>query len=117
MGILRVATGTGAEILRRLEQDFDELRPFIEDHVAWPAAEPAPDPLPFAPRTCRILAEAGREARLMQAERIGTGQLLLALCGETQGAASMVLALKGILHTHVRHWPLAGEDPVAFWQD
>ena len=118
LGILRAAEGTAATILKRLDQDFGELRRFVEENVARPASGSADDALiPFAPRTQQILSEARKEANQMRAEVIGTGHLLLALCSETQGAASMVLALKGILHTNVRHWPLRGEDPVAFWQD
>ena len=117
LGIIRVGDGTAATILERLGLDLDELRLFVEDIVAKPAREDGNGLPPFAPRTQRILGEAKREAYQMRIETIGTGHLLLALCSETQGAASMVLALKGILHTNVRHWPLRGEDPVAFWQD
>jgi hypothetical protein len=63
------------------------------------------------------MATAKAEAYLMREEIVGTGHLLLALSRETQGVASMCLALKGILYTNVRHWPLRGEDPHAFWQD
>ena len=118
LGILRADEGTAATILTRLDQNPDELRQFIEDTATRPASETGDDALlPFAPRTQGILGTAAAEAYLMREEVVGTGHLLLALCRETQGAASMCLSLKGIMHTNVRHWPLRGEDPHAFWRD
>ena len=118
LGILRADEGTAATILKRLGQDLDALRRFIEDNIARSASESRDGAfIPFAPLTQRIMGTAKREAYQMREEVVGTGHLLLALCQETQGAASMCLALKGILYTHARHWPLRGEDPHAFWQD
>ena len=119
LGILRVDEGTAATILKKLDQDLDELRRFIEGIAAEPVSEPGDDTfIPFAPLTQRIMATAKAEAYLMREEMVGTGHLLLALCRETQGIASMCLALKGILYTHARHWPILSEDPHGtFWQD
>ena len=118
LGILRADEGTAATILKRLDQDPDELRRFIEGNAAKPVSDPRDGAfIPFAPLTQRIMATAKAEAYLMREEIVGTGHLLLALSRETQGGASMCLALKGILYTNVRHWPLRGEDPHAFWQD
>ena len=115
LGILRDDEGTAATILKNLDQDPDELRRFIEGNVAKPAPETRDGTaIPFAPLTQRIMRAAKGEAYLMRENVVGTGHLLLALCRETQGAASMCLALKGILYTHARHWP---NPEGTFWQD
>jgi ClpA/ClpB-like protein len=91
-----VATGgVAAEVIDAQGVSPSEVRKAVRAAAA-PAADDAPDRVPFAPATQRVLEVAVREALRRGHNYIGTEHLLLAVLADTDSVGSRVLTSLGI---------------------
>ena len=91
LGVIREGEGVAANVLRRLNVDFDRLQKAIEDSVTAPMGPVSIGEIPFTPRAKKVLELSIDEARLHNHNYVGTEHLLLALIREGEGVAARVL--------------------------
>jgi ATP-dependent Clp protease ATP-binding subunit ClpC len=102
LGVIREGEGVAANVLRRLNIDFDRLQKAVEDSVTAPMGPVSIGEIPFTPRAKKVLELSIDEARLHNHNYVGTEHLLLALIREGEGVAARVLAEFGADHEKVK---------------
>jgi ATP-dependent Clp protease ATP-binding subunit ClpC len=102
LGIIREGEGVAANVLRRLNIEFDRIQKAIEDSVTAPMGPVSIGEIPFTPRAKKVLELSIDEARLHNHNYVGTEHLLLALIREGEGVAARVLAELGTDHERVK---------------
>jgi len=102
LGVIREGEGVAANVLRRLNLDFDQIQKAIEDSVNAPMGPVSIGEIPFTPRAKKVLELSIDEARLHNHNYVGTEHLLLALIREGEGVAARVLADLGADHEAVK---------------
>jgi|GEM_PF-1245941 hypothetical protein len=90
LGLLAEPAGTGGSILRDAGATSDRVRAKVLDVIGRGASTPA-GPIPFTPRSKRLLQRAADDAERMGREAAGTGRLLLAMVGDREGVAAEIL--------------------------
>ncbi|MBE0567611.1 MAG: ATP-dependent Clp protease ATP-binding subunit [Krumholzibacteria bacterium] len=102
LGVIREGEGVAANVLRRLNVDFDRLQKAIEDSVTAPMGPVSIGEIPFTPRAKKVLELSIDEARLHNHNYVGTEHLLLALIREGEGVAARVLLEFGADHEKIK---------------
>jgi len=102
LGVVREGEGVAANVLRRLNIDFDRLQKTVEDSVTAPMGPVSIGEIPFTPRAKKVLELSIDEARLHNHNYVGTEHLLLALIREGEGVAARVLGEFGAEHEKVK---------------
>ena len=102
LGIIREGEGVAANVLRRLNIEFDRIQKAVEDSVTAPMGPVSIGEIPFTPRAKKVLELSIDEARLHNHNYVGTEHLLLALIREGEGVAARVLAEVGADHERVK---------------
>ncbi len=102
LGIIREGEGVAANVLRRLNLEFDRIQKAIEDSVTAPMGPVSIGEVPFTPRAKKVLELSIDEARLHNHNYVGTEHLLLALIREGEGVAARVLRELGADHETVK---------------
>ncbi len=102
LGVIREGEGVAANVLRRLNVDFDRLQKAIEDSVTAPMGPVSIGEIPFTPRAKKVLELSIDEARLHNHNYVGTEHLLLALIREGEGVAARVLQEFGAEYEKVK---------------
>ncbi len=102
LGVIREGEGVAANVLHRLNLDFDKIQKTIEDTVKAPTGPVTIGEIPFTPRAKKVLELSIDEARLHNHNYVGTEHLLLALIREGEGVASRVLTELGADHEAVK---------------
>ena len=102
LGVIREGEGVAANVLRRMDLDFDRIQKAVEDSVTAPMGPVSIGEIPFTPRAKKVLELSIDEARLHNHNYVGTEHLLLALIREGEGVAARVLNELGADHEAVK---------------
>jgi len=102
LGIIREGEGVAADVLHRLNLEFDAIQKTIEDTVSSPTGPVTIGEIPFTPRAKKVLELSIDETRLHGHNYVGTEHLLLALIREGEGVAARVLTELGADHETVK---------------
>ncbi len=102
LGIIREGEGVAANVLRRMNIDFERIQKAVEDSVNAPMGPVSIGEIPFTPRAKKVLELSIDEARLHNHNYVGTEHLLLALIREGEGVAARVLNDLGADHEVVK---------------
>ncbi len=102
LGIIREGDGVAANVLRKMNVDFERLQKAVEDSVTAPMGPVSIGEIPFTPRAKKVLELSIDEARLHNHNYVGTEHLLLALIREGEGVAARVLGEMGVDHEGVK---------------
>jgi hypothetical protein len=96
LGLLRVAQGSFANVLRKLNVNCEQVRGEIERLVCpVPAAATTPA-IPLTPRARKAIRLAAREAKAMNRSLIGAEDLLVGLLREGGGVGAQALRNLGV---------------------
>ena len=88
LGMIREGEGVAANVLRRMNIDFERIQKAVEDSVTAPMGPVSIGEIPFTPRAKKVLELSIDEARLHNHNYVGTEHLLLALIREGEGVAA-----------------------------
>ena len=102
LGIIREGEGVAANVVRRMNIDFERIQKAVEDSVTAPMGPVSIGEIPFTPRAKKVLELSIDEARLHNHNYVGTEHLLLALIREGEGVAARVLGELGADHEGVK---------------
>jgi len=102
LGIIREGGGVAANVLHRMNIDFDRIQKAVEESVTAPMGPVSIGEIPFTPRAKKVLELSIDEARLHNHNYVGTEHLLLALIREGEGVAARVLNELGADHESVK---------------
>jgi prophage maintenance system killer protein len=94
LGLLAEDQGLAWRVLDRLDISAENARSQVEAIIGQGHGSPA-GPIPFTPRSKKVLELARREAKRLCHNYIGTEHLLLGLVREGEGVAAQVLARLG----------------------
>ena len=114
LGVIREGEGVAANVLRRMNIDFERIQKAVEDSVNAPMGPVSIGEIPFTPRAKKVLELSIDEARLHNHNYVGTEHLLLALIREGEGVAARVLNDMNVDHETVKREvmkALGGGDP------
>jgi ATP-dependent Clp protease ATP-binding subunit ClpC len=104
LGLIHEGDGVAAQALTALGVSLDESRAQVEAIIGrGDLAHVQSGPIPFTPRTKKVLELAAREARELGDSYIGTEHILLGLMREGDGVGAQVLNSAGIEFSAVRH--------------
>jgi ATP-dependent Clp protease ATP-binding subunit ClpC len=104
LGLIHERTGVAARALTALGVSQDETRTQVEAIIGrGDLARVQDGPIPFTPRTKKVLELAAREALQLGHDYIGTEHILLGLMREGDGVGAQVLNSAGIEFSAVRH--------------
>jgi ATP-dependent Clp protease ATP-binding subunit ClpC len=102
LGLLREGRGRASRLLVRSHVSLTSIRDEIASRVPARDRLPISVELPFSPETREILQAAAAQCDLLGDHHIGTEHLLLAILGQPQSLAGMLLAEHGIDRELVR---------------
>jgi len=115
LGLVKEASGVGANVLKNLGIDLRKVRLEVEKLVKSGPEMVTMGKLPQTPRAKKVLEYAIEEARNLNHNYVGTEHLLLGLLREQDGVAAQVLVNLGLKLEEVREEVLnllgAGVDP------
>jgi len=101
-GFAILGEGVAVTALQKLGVDLAELRLEIEKWVGLgPESLVVRNP-PYTPRVKKMLALAGRQARLLDHQYVGTEHLLLGLIKENGGVAAQILKKHDVDYARAR---------------
>jgi len=104
LGLIHEGNGIAAQALTALGVSLDESRAQVEAIIGpGDLARVQDGPIPFTPRTKKVLELAAREARDLDHDYIGTEHILLGLMREGDGVGAQILNSAGIEFSAVRH--------------
>jgi ATP-dependent Clp protease ATP-binding subunit ClpA len=115
LGLLGEGDGVAAKALASLGISLEAVRAKVEEIIGQGQTMPA-GPIPFTPRTKKVLELSLREALRLGHNYVGTEHLLLGLLREGEGVAAQVLVTLGAGLSRVRERVLAlltGDDEQA----
>ncbi|MSR69932.1 MAG: ATP-dependent Clp protease ATP-binding subunit [Phycisphaerales bacterium] len=102
LGLVKEASGVGANVLKNLNIDLRKVRLEVEKLVKSGPEMVTMGKLPQTPRAKKVLEYAIEEARNLNHNYVGTEHLLLGLLREQDGVAAQVLVNLGMKLEEVR---------------
>jgi ATP-dependent Clp protease ATP-binding subunit ClpC len=96
LGIIRLDQGIAVTALQKQDVDLEKLRLKIEAWVGLGELNADKGQTPYTPRTKRVMALAGKQAKAMGHTRVGTESILLGLLEEGEGVAAGTLKSFGV---------------------
>jgi len=102
LGLVKEASGVGANVLKNLDVDIKKLRLEIEKLVKSGPDMVTMGKLPQTPKAKKVIEYAIEEARALNHNYVGTEHILLGLLRETEGIAAQVLMNLGLKLEDVR---------------
>jgi ATP-dependent Clp protease ATP-binding subunit ClpC len=90
LGLIALGSGIAVNVMVRHGFTLDAVRAEVERYVGKGPEEIVRKPIPYTPRTKRVMAQAEKEAKRFQHTYVGTEHLLLALLAEPEGVAAKV---------------------------
>ena len=102
LGLVKEASGVGANVLKNLDVDIKKLRLEIEKLVKSGPDMVTMGKLPQTPKAKKVIEYAIEEARALNHNYVGTEHILLGLLRETEGVAAQVLMNLGLKLEDVR---------------
>ena len=111
LGIIRLHQGTAVNVLSQMiVGELVPLQQEIEKQLGAGSAKTADVPVPYDTSVKRVLAQAGRQAKLINHSYVGTEHLLLGMLIE-EGTVKSVLESFGVTHEQARIRALKELDP------
>ena len=111
LGLVRLGQGTAVNVLQRMSLDLETIRHEVEKHVGTGPDQKMIWPIPFTPRTKKVLAVAAKEARALNHTYVGTEHILLGILREGDGVAARVLKNLDVDLEYTRQQILEELDP------
>lgn len=102
LGLVKEASGVGANVLKNLDVDIKKLRLEIEKLVKSGPDMVTMGKLPQTPKAKKVIEYAIEEARALNHNYVGTEHILLGLLREAEGIAAQVLMNLGLKLEDVR---------------
>jgi hypothetical protein len=96
LGVLKLAKGSFADVLRKLNVDREEVRLEVERWVCFVPPLTTTATIPFTPRAQKAIRLAAREAKTLKHPCIGPEHIFLGLLLEGSGIAARVLKNLGV---------------------
>ncbi len=91
LGLIGLGQGTAVNVLQKMGIDLQTARLEVEKTVGTGTYAIQPGPIPYTPRTKKVLALAAKEAGALNHTYVGTEHILLGLIREGDGVAARVL--------------------------
>ena len=91
LGLIKLGQGVAVNVLQKLGLDLDTVRMEVEKEVGTGPDQKVMGPIPYTPRVKKVLALAGKEAKMLNHTYVGTEHILLGLLREGDGVAAKVL--------------------------
>lgn len=96
LGLIKLGQGVAVNVLQKLGLDLDVIRQDVEKEVGTGPDQRIEAPIPFTPRVKKVLALAGKEAKMLNHPYVGTEHILLGLIREGDGVAARTLLGLGV---------------------
>ena len=111
LGLINLGQGVAVNVLQKMGLDLETVRNAVEKQVGTgPQAKPSGS-IPYTPRVKKVLALAGKEAKVLNHSYVGTEHILLGLLREGEGVAARVLKSLDVDIERCRSEILAELDP------
>lgn len=111
LGLINLGQGVAVNVLQKMGLDLETVRAAVEKQVGMGPEQMEAEQIPFTPRVKKVLALAGKEAKMLTHSYVGTEHLLLGLLKEGEGVAARVLKSLDVDIERCRQEILAELDP------
>jgi hypothetical protein len=101
LGVIADGNQVAGKALRALDVSADDVRRRVTEIVGRGGGVPA-GPIPFTPRSKKVLEVARAEAKKLKQDHVGTEHLVLALAREGEGLAARILVDSSVTMTQLR---------------
>src|SRR5277367_5976217 len=91
LGLIKLGQGVDVNVLQKMGLDLETVRMEVEKQVGSGPETKMVGNIPYTPRVKKVLALAGKEAKLLNHSYVGTEHILLGLLREGEGVAARVL--------------------------
>ncbi len=95
LGLIRLGQGVAVDILKSIGLDHAVARLEVEKRIGTGNGTKPAIKIPFTSRVKRVMAFAGKEAKMLGHVHVGTEHILLGLLRDGDGAAARMLVLRG----------------------
>ena len=96
LGLIRLGQGGVVNVMQKLGLDLETIRIEIEKQLSPGSDANGSGNIPYTPRVKKVLALAGKEAKALHHNYVGTQHFLLGIITEGDGLASRVLISLGV---------------------
>ena len=111
LGLIKLGQGVAVSVLQKMGLDLETVRAAVEKQVGTGQETKTPGSIPYTPRVKKVLALAGKEAKVLNHSYVGTEHILLGLLREGEGVAARVLKSLDIDIERTRNEILRELDP------
>ena len=111
LGLIKLGQGVAVSVLLKMGLDLETVRAAVEKQVGTGQETKTPGSIPYTPRVKKVLALAGKEAKVLNHSYVGTEHILLGLLREGEGVAARVLKSLDIDIERTRNEILRELDP------
>ena len=91
LGLIKLGQGVAVNVLQKMGLDLETVRMEVEKQVGSGPDQKMVGNIPYTPRVKKVLALAGKEAKALNHNYVGTEHILLGLLREGEGVAARVL--------------------------
>src|SRR5512144_1646907 len=91
LGLIKLGQGVAVNVLQKMGLDLETVRMEVEKQVGTGPDQKMIGNIPYTPRVKKVLALAGKEAKMLNHTYVGTEHILLGLLREGDGVAARVL--------------------------
>ena len=91
LGLIKLGQGVAVSVLQKMGLDLETVRGAVEKQVGIGPDTKTQGSIPYTPRVKKVLALAGKEAKVLNHSYVGTEHILLGLLREGEGVAARVL--------------------------
>jgi ATP-dependent Clp protease ATP-binding subunit ClpC len=91
LGLIKLGQGVAVSVLQKMGLDLETVRGAVEKQVGIGTDTKTQGSIPYTPRVKKVLALAGKEAKVLNHSYVGTEHILLGLLREGEGVAARVL--------------------------
>lgn len=91
LGLIKLGQGVAVSVLQKMGLDLETVRAAVEKQVGTGQEAKTQGSIPYTPRVKKVLALAGKEAKVLNHSYVGTEHILLGLLREGEGVAARVL--------------------------
>ncbi len=111
LGLIKLAQGVAVNVLQKMGLDLETVRMEVEKQVGSGPETKMVGNIPYTPRVKKVLALAGKEAKVLNHSYVGTEHILLGLLREGEGVAARVLKALDVDIERTRNEILRELDP------
>src|SRR5438093_661619 len=91
LGLIKLGQGVAVNVLQKMGLDLETVRMEVEKQVGSGPETKMVGNVPYTPRVKKVLALAGKEAKVLNHSYVGTEHILLGVLREGEGVAARVL--------------------------